>query len=326
MTIAAAGSASTEASRPRRIFVAGHRGTVGSALMRRLSREDVELLTVSRDALDLRDQSAVRAWIAANSPDVIILAAAKVGGILANQNAPAEFLVDNLLIATNVIEAAHRANVERLVYIGSSAAYPQFAPQPLREEALLTGPLDPTHEGYAVAKIAGIKLCETYRRQYGRRYFAALPCNLYGVNDHFDPRTSHVVPALIRKFHTAQRAGEAEVVVWGSGTPRREFLCVDDLADAIFFLLERYDGEGPINVGAGADLTIRELAGIVGKAAGFIGDLAFDSSKPDGPPRRLMDSSRLNALGWRPKTGLEDGIAEVYRWFLREGPGEPAAS
>jgi GDP-L-fucose synthase len=316
----------TNAPGKRRIFIAGHRGMVGSALVRRLAREDVELLTVGRDALDLRDQSAVRAWIAANAPDAIILAAAKVGGILANQNEPADFLADNLLIAANVIEGAHRAGVERLVFIASAAAYPLLVPQPMREEALLTGPLDPTHEGYAVAKIAGIKLCETYRRQYGRRYFAALPCNLYGVNDHFDPQTSHVVPALIRKFHAAKRAGEAEVVVWGSGTPRREFLYVDDLADAILFLLERYDGEGPINVGAGADVTIRELAGIIGKAAGFIGALAFDSSKPDGAPRRLMDSSRLAALGWRPKTKLEEGVAEVYRWFQRESVGEPAAS
>jgi len=314
----------TNAPGKPRIFIAGHRGMVGSALMRRLAREDVELLTVSRDALDLRDQSAVRAWVADKAPDAIILAAAKVGGILANQNAPADFLADNLLIAANVIEGAHRAGVERLVYIGSAAAYPLHAPQPIGEDALLTGPLDPTHEGYAIAKIAGIKLCETLRRQYGRRYFAALPCNLYGVNDHYDPQTSHVVPALIRKFHAAVRGGEAEVVLWGSGTPRREFLYVDDLADAIFFLLERYDGAAPINVGAGADLTIRELAGIIGKAAGFAGTLAFDSSKPDGAPRRLMDSSRLNALGWRPKTGLEDGIAEAYRWFLREGAGEHA--
>ncbi len=200
-----------------------------------------------------------------------------------------------------------------------------MAPQPIREEALLTGPLDPTHEGYAVAKIAGVKLCETYRRQYGRRYFAALPCNLYGINDRFDPQTSHVVPALIRKFHAATRAGDAEVVLWGSGTPRREFLYVDDLADAILFLLERYDGAGPVNVGAGADLTIRELAGMVGNAAGFIGALAFDSSKPDGAPRRLLDSSRLAALGWRPKTALEDGIAEVYRWYSRAEAGEAAA-
>ena len=233
------GAQVSEQVRRRRIWVAGHRGMVGSALARRFARENVELLTVGREALDLRDQSAVRAWIAANAPDAIILAAAKVGGILANQNAPADFLADNLLIATNVIEGAHRAGVERLVFIASAAAYPLLAPQPIREEALLTGPLDPTHEGYAVAKIAGIKLCETYRRQYGRRYFAALPCNLYGVNDRFDPQTSHVVPALIRKFHAAARAGDAEVVLWGSGTPRREFLYVDDLADAILFLLER---------------------------------------------------------------------------------------
>jgi GDP-L-fucose synthase len=315
----------SQQAKRRRIWVAGHRGMVGSALVRRLSGENVEVLTAARGELDLRDQAAVRAWVARAAPDAIILAAAKVGGILANQNAPADFLADNLLIATNVIEAAHRADVERLVFIGSAAAYPLMAPQPIREEALLTGPLDPTHEGYAVAKIAGVKLCETYRRQYGRRYFAALPCNLYGINDRFDPQTSHVVPALIRKFHAATRAGDAEVVLWGSGTPRREFLYVDDLADAILFLLERYDGAGPVNVGAGADLTIRELAGMVGNAAGFIGALAFDSSKPDGAARRLLDSSRLAALGWRPKTALEDGIAEVYRWYSRAEAGEAAA-
>ncbi len=314
------------ASPKRRIWVAGHRGMVGSALVRRLSGEDVEVLTVAREALDLRDQAAVRAWIAHAAPDAIIIAAAKVGGILANASFPADFLADNLIIATNVIEAAHRANVERLVFIGSSAIYPRLAPQPMREEALLSGPLEPTHEWYAIAKIAGVKLCEALRRQHGRRYIAALPCNLYGVNDHFDPATSHVLPALIRKFHAAKIAGEPEVVIWGSGAPRREFLHVDDLADAIVFLLDRYDGEGPINVGAGADLTIRELAGIIGIAAGFTGKLAFDATKPDGPPRKLMDSGRLHKLGWRPRIALEDGVAEVYRWYLREKAGAGAAA
>ncbi|MGO9673856.1 MAG: GDP-L-fucose synthase family protein [Methylocella sp.] len=306
----------------RRIWVAGHRGMVGSALMRRLSREDAELLTVSREALDLRDQSAVRAWVAGAAPDAIILAAAKVGGILANASSPADFLVDNLVIAANVIEAAHRANVERLVFIGSSAIYPRLAPQPMREDSLLTGPLEPTHEWYAIAKIAGVKMCEAYRLQHGRRYIAVLPCNLYGVNDHFDSATSHVLPALIRKFHEAKQAGSSEVVVWGSGTPLREFLYVDDLADAIVFLMDRYDETPPINCGAGADLTIRQLAETIGRVVGFTGALVFDSTKPDGPPRKLMDSSRLLALGWRPKMAIEDGVAEVYRWYLRENAGE----
>ncbi len=309
----------------RRIWVAGHRGMVGSALVRRLAREDVEVLTVARDALDLRDQSAVRAWIAANAPDAIILAAARVGGILANASFPADFLADNLLIAANVIDAAHRANVERLVFIGSSAIYPRLAAQPMREEALLSGPLEPTHEWYAIAKIAGVKMCEAYRRQHGRRYISALPCNLYGVNDHFDLAAGHVLPALIRKFHEAKQAGAGEVVIWGSGTPRREFLYVDDLADAIVFLLDHYDEGGPINVGAGADQTIGELAGMIGKATGFVGALVFDSTKPDGPPRKLMDSSRLAALGWRPKTGLEEGIAAVYRWYLSQNSSARAA-
>ncbi len=316
----------TNASRKRRIWVAGHRGMVGSALVRRLSGADVEILTVARDALDLRDQSAVCAWVASQAPDAIILAAAKVGGILANASFPADFLVDNLVIETNVIEAAHRADVERLVFIGSSAIYPRLAAQPMREDSLLTGPFEPTHVWYAIAKIAGVKMCEAYRRQHGRRYISVLPCNLYGVNDHFGPATGHVLPALIHKFHEAKQAGAGEVVIWGSGTPRREFLYVDDLADAILFLLDRYDEEGPINVGAGADLTIRELARTIGKVTGFVGALVFDATKPDGAPRKLMDSSRLTALGWRPKTGLEEGIAEVYRWYLREKSSERAAS
>ncbi|WP_374305290.1 GDP-L-fucose synthase family protein [Methylocella sp.] len=315
---------STGAPRNRRIWVAGHRGMVGSAIVRRLAGEPVEVLTVGREGLDLRDQRAVREWVAREKPDVIILAAAKVGGILANDTYPADFLVDNIVIEANVIEAAHRAGVERVVFLGSSCIYPKFAPQPIREESLLTGPLEPTNEWYAIAKIAGIKMCQAYRRQHGRRYISVMPSNLYGLNDNFDLNNSHVLPALIRKFHEAKRAGRDEVVVWGTGTPLREFLYVDDLADAVVFLMDNYDGAEPINCGAGYDVTIRELAETVGRVVGFTGKLVFDASKPDGTPRKLMDSSRLAALGWTAKTGLEEGIGEVYRWFLREKADELA--
>lgn len=308
----------------RRIWVAGHRGMVGSAIVRRLAQEDVDLLTVDRSAVDLREQDAVRSWVARAKPDVIILAAAKVGGIFANDTYPADFLFDNLAIELNVIEAAHLANVERLVFLGSSCIYPKFAPQPIKEDALLTGPLEPTNEWYAVAKIAGIKMCQAYRRQHGRRYISIMPCNLYGRNDNFDLATSHVLPALIRKFHAAKIAGHKEVVVWGTGTPLREFLYVDDLADAVAFLMDRYDGEEPINCGAGADVSIRQLAEMIGRVIGYEGKLVFDTSKPDGTPRKLMDSSRLATLGWRPKTSLEEGIREVYRWFAQTH--EPAVT
>ena len=310
----------------RRIWVAGHRGMVGSAIMRRLEGEDAEILTVDRRDVDLREQDAVRQWVARAKPDVIILAAAKVGGILANDSYPADFLFDNLVIETNVIQAAHLANVEQLVFLGSSCIYPKFAPQPIKEDALLTGPLEPTNEWYAVAKIAGIKLCQAYRRQYGRRYISIMPCNLYGLNDNFDLSTSHVLPALIHKFHAAKAAGKTEVVVWGTGTPMREFLYVDDLADAVVFLMDRYDGSEPINCGAGSDVSIRQLAETVSRVTGFEGKLVFDTSKPDGTPRKLMDSSRLAALGWRPKTGLEEGIREVYRWFAQTQTSEPATT
>ncbi len=273
----------------RRIWVAGHRGMVGSAILRRLAKEDVEILTVDRRDMDLREQQAVRQWVARTRPDAIVLAAAKVGGILANDTYPADFLFDNLSIETNVIQAAHLANVERLVFLGSSCIYPKFAPQPIKEEALLTGPLEPTNEWYAIAKIAGIKLCQAYRRQYGRRYISVMPCNLYGPNDNFDLATSHVLPALIRKFHAAKSKGETEVTVWGTGTPLREFLYVDDLADSVVFLMDRYDGDDPINCGAGSDVSIGELAKIIGRAAGFEGTLVFDPTKPDGTPRKLMD-------------------------------------
>ena len=317
---------SARAGNKRRIWVAGHRGMVGSAIMRRLAGEDAEILTVDRRDVDLREQDAVRQWVARAKPDVIILAAAKVGGILANDSYPADFLFDNLVIETNVIQAAHLADVEQLVFLGSSCIYPKFAPQPIKEDALLTGPLEPTNEWYAVAKIAGIKLCQAYRRQYGRRYISIMPCNLYGLNDNFDLSTSHVLPALIRKFHAAKAAGKTEVVVWGTGTPMREFLYVDDLADAVVFLMDRYDGSEPINCGAGSDVSIRQLAETVGRVTGFEGKLVFDTSKPDGTPRKLMDSSRLAALGWRPKTGLEEGIREVYRWFAQTQTSESATT
>jgi len=317
---------SAKAGNKRRIWVAGHRGMVGSAIMRRLEGEDAEILTVDRRDVDLREQDAVRQWVARAKPDVIILAAAKVGGILANDSYPADFLFDNLVIETNVIQAAHLADVEQLVFLGSSCIYPKFAPQPIKEDALLTGPLEPTNEWYAVAKIAGIKLCQAYRRQYGRRYISIMPCNLYGLNDNFDLSTSHVLPALIRKFHAAKATGKTEVVVWGTGTPMREFLYVDDLADAVVFLMDRYDGREPINCGAGSDVSIRQLAETVGRVAGFEGKLVFDTSKPDGTPRKLMDSSRLAALGWRPKIGLEEGIREVYRWFAQTQISESATT
>lgn len=306
-----------------RIFLAGHRGMVGSAILRRLTSENIEIITAGRDELDLREQADVRAYMERERPDAVILAAAKVGGILANGSFPADFLGDNLAIEMNVIHEAHQVGVERLVFLGSSCIYPKFAAQPIREDALLTGALEQTNEWYAVAKIAGIKLCQAYRRQYDRHYISVMPCNLYGPNDNFDLATSHVLPALIRKFHEAKQDGKGEVVVWGSGTPLREFLHVDDLADAVVFLLHRYDGDQPINCGAGFDLSIRELAEKIGRIVGFEGQLVFDPSKPDGTPRKLMDSSRMAALGWKPRIGLDEGIADAYRWFLEHLAGDP---
>jgi GDP-L-fucose synthase len=308
----------------RRIWVAGHRGMVGSAILRRLAREDVEILSVDRRDVDLREKDAVQQWVAGAKPDVIILAAAKVGGILANNSYPVDFLLDNLAIESSVIQAAHQAGVDRLVFLGSSCIYPKFAPQPIKEDALLTGPLEPTNEWYAIAKIAGIKMCQAYRRQYDRSYISVMPCNLYGRNDNFDLSTSHALPALIHKFHAAKTAGKTEVVVWGTGTPLREFLYVDDLADAVVFLMDRYDSSEPVNCGAGSDVSIRHLAELIGRVIGFEGKLVFDINKPDGTPRKLMDSSRLAALGWRPQTSLEEGIREVYRWFVRSLASEPA--
>lgn len=289
---------------------------VGSALDRLLRSRGETVLTVSRAEVDLRDQGAVMNWLRENRPDVILFAAAKVGGILANDTYPADFIYENLVLATNVIHGAHAAGIERLVFLGSSCIYPKFAPQPIREDSLLTGPLEPTNEWYAVAKIAGIKLCQAYRKQHGRRYISVMPCNLYGPKDNFDLASSHVLPALIRKFHEAKRQGLPSVVVWGTGTPLREFLHVDDLANGVAFCMDHYDEYEHINCGAGSDLSIADLATAVRDVVGFEGSLTFDTSKPDGTPRKLMDSSRIRALGWQPGITLADGIADTYRWFL----------
>jgi GDP-L-fucose synthase len=302
----------------KRIWVAGHKGMVGSAVVRRLAGENCELIAVERRQVDLIRQAEVEAWLKNTRPDAIVMAAAKVGGILANDTRPAEFLYQNMMIEANVIEAAHRANVNRLLFLGSSCIYPKFAPQPIAEDALLTGPLEPTNEAYAVAKIAGIKLCQAYRKQYGRDYISAMPANLYGPGDSFELSTSHVLPALIRKAHEARENGLAELVIWGSGSPRREFLHVDDCADALVYLLKIYSGIDPVNVGFGEDLTIRELAEIIARVVGFVGRVATDPSKPDGTQRKLMSGARLAALGWRPSIGLEAGIRQTYQWYLSQ--------
>src|SRR5579864_833468 len=300
-----------------RIFVAGHRGLVGSALVRRLTRAGyTHLLTATRDQVDLRDQAAVNYWFRANRPEYVFHAAGTVGGILANSTRPAEFIYDNMMMHATVVHAAYLHGVRKLLYLGSSCIYPRACPQPIREEYLLTGPLEPTNEAYAVAKIAGIKLCQTYRRQYGCDFISAMPTNLYGEHDNFDLASSHVLPALIRKFHDAKVAGDRRVVAWGSGTPRREFLHVDDLADACLFLMERYDGADHINVGTGVDLTIAELIELVRSAVYPEATVTFDTSKPDGAPRKLLDVSRLHALGWRHTIELADGIDATYRWFV----------
>jgi len=303
----------------KRVFVAGHRGMVGSAILRRLEGSGAELLTAGRDELDLLDQAAVRGWMADRRPDVVVIAAAKVGGILANDTLPASFLYENLVIETNLIDAAHRADVDRLLFLGSSCIYPKLAAQPITEDSLLTGPLEPTNEWYAVAKIAGIKLCQAYRRQYGRDYISAMPTNLYGPGDNFDLNSSHVMPALMRKAHEAKLAGAESITIWGTGTPRREFLHADDCADACVFLMQYYSGEEHVNVGSGEDLTILELAQMVCDAVGFHGTIVRDTSKPDGTPRKLMSADRLRRLGWQPRIGLPDGIASTYRWFKEHG-------
>lgn len=299
----------------KRIFVAGHRGMVGSAIVRRLADEDCTILTASRSELDLKDQHAVGAWFAAKRPDAVFLAAAKVGGILANERYPADFLYDNLMIEANVIEAAHRQEVGKLMFLGSSCIYPKHAPQPIGEDALLTGPLEPTNEWYAIAKIAGIKLCQAYRRQYGRDFVSVMPTNLYGPGDNFDLNSSHVLPALIRKAHEAKVNGASSFKIWGSGTPRREFLHVDDLADACVFLMKTYSEDAHINVGSGKDIPIIDLARLVAATVGFTGDVVTDTSKPDGTPRKLMSGDRLAAMGWHPRIGLRKGVADTYAFY-----------
>jgi len=297
---------------------------VGSAITRCLELRGDKVLKADRSVVDLRNQIAVEVWLRQNRPDAIVFAAAKVGGIYANDTYPADFIYDNLAIESNVIHSAHAVGVDRLVFLGSSCIYPKHAPQPIREEALLSGPLEPTNEWYAVAKIAGIKLCQAYRKQYGRHYISVMPCNLYGPHDNFNLATSHVVPALIRKFHDAKIEGRREVVVWGSGTPLREFLYVDDLARGVVICLDEYDGYEHINCGAGYEISIRDLAEITALAVGFEGNIAFDTNRPDGTPRKLMDSSRISALGFKPEIPLERGIAETYNWFLDNNAGARA--
>ncbi|BBD39851.1 GDP-L-fucose synthase [Aminobacter sp. Y103A] len=300
----------------KRVWVAGHRGMVGSALMRRLAREGCEVITAGRDTVDLTRQAEVEAWLGETRPQAVLLAAAKVGGILANATYPAAFLYENLAIETNVIHAAHKIGVEKLLFLGSSCIYPKFATQPIAEDSLLTGALEPTNEWYAIAKIAGLKLAEAYRKQHGADFISAMPTNLYGPGDNFDLTSSHVLPALIRKAHEAKLSGAAELTIWGSGTPRREFLHVDDAADAMVFLLKSYSGDQHVNVGSGTDVTILELAETVARVVGFEGRIALDTSKPDGTPRKLMSGDKLAHLGWRPRIELESGIRSTYDWFV----------
>jgi GDP-L-fucose synthase len=300
------------------VFVAGHRGMVGSALARRLASEDVQLLTATRRELDLRDQAAVFEWFASRKPQVVFLAAAKVGGIVANNTLRAEFLYDNLAIAANAIHAAHVHRVEKLMFLGSSCIYPKMAPQPMREDVMLTGPLEPTNEPYAIAKIAGIKMVETYRGQYGCDFINVMPTNLYGPGDNYHPEYSHVVAALIRRFHEAKVAAQPNVVVWGTGTPRREFLYVDDLADACIHLMKTYSHAEMVNIGTGEDITIADFARVVAATVGYKGSISYDTSRPDGTPQKLLDVSRLAKLGWRARTSLEDGIRMAYQAYLSE--------
>jgi GDP-L-fucose synthase len=300
----------------KRVWVAGHHGMAGSAIVRRLVAEDCEILTVSRDEVDLRRQEQVEKWLADRRPHAIFLAAAKVGGILANDTRPAEFLYDNLAIETNVIHAARNADVEKLLFLSSSCVYPRLAPQPMREDALLTGPLEPTNQWYAVAKIAGMKLCQAYRRQYGCDFISAMPTNLYGPGDNYDPNASHVAAAMQVKVHRAKQENGRTVTIWGTGKPRREFLYVDDLADALVYLMKNYSEESHINVGTGRDMTIRELAELVARVADWSGDFDYDGSKPDGMPRKVMDVSRLNSLGWSAKTNVEEGLGNAYNWYV----------
>jgi len=302
--------------RNKRVWVAGHRGLVGQALVRRLAREDCEVVTANRDQVDLRRQADVEAFVADVRPQAVFMAAAKVGGILANDSLPADFLYENLMIEANTIEAARRARVEKLLFLGSSCIYPRLAPQPIVEDALLTGPLEPTNQWYAIAKIAGLKLAEACRIQYGLDFISAMPTNLYGPGDNFDLASSHVLPALIRKAHEAKQVGAASLTLWGTGEPRREFMHVDDCADALVFLMQAYSAAETVNVGTGEDIPILDLARLVCAVVGFKGDICHDLTKPDGTPRKLMSAARLQALGWRPTIGLEDGVAQTYAWFL----------
>jgi GDP-L-fucose synthase len=307
----------------KKVWVAGHRGMVGSALVRRLASENCEILVADRAAVDLKNPVQVRAFTAGEKPDAIFIAAAKVGGILANNTYPADFLYDNLMIEANVIEAAFREGVGKVCFLGSSCIYPKFAPQPIEEGALLTGPLEPTNEWYAIAKIAGLKLAEAYRRQHGCDFISGMPTNLYGPGDNFDLNSSHVLPALIRKAHEAKSEGAASFTIWGSGTPLREFLHVDDCADALVHLMKYYSGAEHVNVGSGAEIAIVDLARLVADIVGFKGGIVCDASRPDGTPRKLMSSRKLEAMGWTPKIALRDGIAQTYRWFL-EHSGQPS--
>ena len=300
----------------KRVWIAGHRGMVGSAVVRRLAGEGCEVITAGRDVVDLMRQAEVEAFVANRKPDAIVMAAAKVGGILANDTRPAEFLYDNLMIEANVVAAAHANDVEKFLFLGSSCIYPKFADQPISEDSLLTGSLEPTNEWYAIAKIAGIKLAQAYRKQYGRDYISAMPTNLYGPGDNFDLTSSHVMPAIIRKAHEAKVSGASSITVWGTGTPRREFLHADDCADALIFLLKTYSDHEHVNVGSGDDVTILELTQIVCDVVGFSGEIVHDLSKPDGTSRKLMSADKLRSMGWAPRIALKDGITETYRWFL----------
>ncbi len=304
----------------KRVWVAGHRGMVGSAIVRRLEAEHCEVLTVGRNEVDLRNQQQVTDWVSTNKPQAVFLAAAKVGGILANDTRPAEFLYENLMIEANIIDASYRAGVEKLLFLGSSCIYPKFADQPITEDALLTGALEPTNEWYAIAKIAGIKLAQAYRKQYGCDFISAMPTNLYGPGDNFNLASSHVLPALIRKAHEAKLRGDTEMVIWGTGTPRREFLHADDCADALVFLMKTYSDESHVNVGSGEDISILDLTKLICEIVGFDGEIKHDLSKPDGTPRKLMSADKLRTMGWEPTVNLADGVAETYLTFQTLSP------